>query len=70
MPLFGGMGPHLCNNMRPNLLRCNLTFSTLLTLVLIPVVYEIIDRKVYEGDRFPERSPGYISEDEAIQGAD
>jgi HAE1 family hydrophobic/amphiphilic exporter-1 len=30
-----------------------LTFSTLLTLVLIPVVYELIDRKVYAGDSAP-----------------
>jgi hydrophobic/amphiphilic exporter-1 (mainly G- bacteria), HAE1 family len=30
-----------------------LTFSTLLTLILIPVVYEALDRKVYQADRQP-----------------
>jgi HAE1 family hydrophobic/amphiphilic exporter-1 len=33
-----------------------LTFSTLLTLVLIPVVYEVVDRKVYAGDTQPART--------------
>lgn len=32
-----------------------LTFATLLTLVLIPVVYEVVDRKVYAGDTQPAR---------------
>ncbi len=39
-----------------------LTFSTLLTLVLIPVVYELADRKVYAADR-------QSVHDEPIEGA-
>ncbi len=44
-----------------------LTFSTLLTLVLIPVVYELADRKVYAADRRP--APDGPTEG-ALQGAD
>jgi HAE1 family hydrophobic/amphiphilic exporter-1 len=43
-----------------------LTFSTLLTLVLIPVLYEWADRRVYAGDRVGTESV----EGEAWQGAD
>ena len=43
-----------------------LSFSTLLTLVLIPVVYEWADRKVLAGDRAASAPP----ESEAWQGAD
>jgi len=41
-----------------------LTVSTLLTLILIPTLYELADRKVYEADREP------VARDEAFQGAD
>ena len=41
-----------------------LTVSTLLTLILIPTLYEIADRRVYEADREP------LPRDEAFQGAD
>jgi HAE1 family hydrophobic/amphiphilic exporter-1 len=44
-----------------------LTLSTLLTLVLIPVVYEWTDRKVLAGDRIAEAP---AAEGEAWQGAD
>ncbi len=47
-----------------------LTFSTLLTLVLIPVVYEVVDRRVLDGDRNPLRHGTERSGDEAVQGAD
>jgi hypothetical protein len=33
-----------------------LTFCTLLTLVVIPVVYEIVDRKVLAADATPQPS--------------
>jgi len=41
-----------------------LTVSTLLTLILIPTLYELADRKVYAADRDP------LPSDEAFQGAD
>jgi hydrophobic/amphiphilic exporter-1 (mainly G- bacteria), HAE1 family len=33
-----------------------LSFCTLLTLLLIPVIYELLDRRVYAGDAVPEKS--------------
>lgn len=47
-----------------------LTFSTLLTLVLIPVAYEVLDRRSLAGDRAPELRESTIGPDEAVQGAD
>jgi HAE1 family hydrophobic/amphiphilic exporter-1 len=50
-----------------------LIFSTLLTLVLIPVVYELLDRKVYvaaDAQPAPEERGGDPALGESWQGAD
>jgi Cu/Ag efflux pump CusA len=47
-----------------------LTFATLLTLVLIPVVYELVDRKVYAGDTQAALAQTQPALGEGWQGAD
>ncbi len=44
-----------------------LIFSTLLTLIFIPVVYELVDRKAYQADQQPLTTPREGGLDEGWQ---
>ncbi len=66
MALSWGQGAEVRSPMAITVMG-GLSFCTLLTLVLIPVVYEVVDRKVFVADSFTEQTEATDEHDEGWQ---